>query len=257
MLDHPFLASPLGIFLVLAVGGSFLYLSLASLSYATFFVWKKARFLPDYVANPAELKKAITWGLVSVVGNAVLTAPIHHAIVTGRSSVYYDLDERGLGYFVFSVVVYLFVTETLIYWTHRALHHPVLYKWIHLKHHEFRKPTPFAGVAFNPLDSFLQALPHHLCALFLPVHVGVYLTMLTFVTVWAVAIHDRVSLVRWSALLYTGHHTIHHHYNKYNYGQFFSFWDRWAGTYKSPLDQPERFLLPRPLAETRPLAAAE
>ncbi len=124
MLDHPFLASPLGIFLVLAVGGSLLYLSLASLGYATFFVWKKDRFLPDYVANPAELKKAITWGLVSVVGNAVLTAPIHHAIVTGRSSVYYDLDERGLGYFVFSVAVYLFVTETLVYWTHRALHHP-------------------------------------------------------------------------------------------------------------------------------------
>ena len=151
-------------------------------------------------------------------------------------------------YLIASFGVYLFFTETLIYWTHRALHHRVLYKWIHLKHHEFRKPIPFAGVSFNPIDSFLQALPHHLCALFLPIHVGIYLGMLTLVTIWAVLIHDRVSFVRWGGLLYTGHHTIHHHYNKYNFGQFFTFWDRWGGTYKSPHDDPERFLLPRPEA---------
>jgi len=159
--------------------------------------------------------------------------------------VYFDPARYGYAWLVASFFVYLFLTETFVYWIHRGLHHRSLYTWLHLKHHEFRKPTPFAGVAFNPLDSFLQALPHHVCALLLPVHVSIYMGMLTFVAVWAVLIHDRVSIVRHPFVLYTGHHTIHHHFNKYNYGQFFTFWDRWGGTYKSPFEQPAKFLRPR------------
>ena len=90
------------------------------------------------------------------------------------------------------------------------------------------------SLSFNPLDSFFQALPHHLCAFLFPLHAGVSLLFISFVTIWAVAIHDRVSLVRHPWLNYTGHHTIHHHFSKYNYGQFFTFWDRVGGTYRAP-----------------------
>lgn len=242
--DLPFLDSMLGIFVFLSISGTLLYLTLAACTYQYFFVYKRATYIPDYVPDRAENKKAVLWGVISIVGNSALTAPVHFLIAQGKTAVYFDVAERGVPYLLVSALVYLFITETLIYWTHRALHHRLLYKWLHLKHHEFRKPTPWAGVAFNPLDSFLQALPHHLCALFLPIHIGLYLGMLTFVTVWAVMIHDRVSLVRWDFVNFTGHHTMHHHYNKYNFGQFFTFWDRWGGTYKSPSDAPEKFLLP-------------
>lgn len=235
-----------GIFVFLSVGGILTYLGLATLTYRYFFVRHRDRYLPEYEPDELDLRKAVFWGVVSVIGNAVLTAPIHYLVAAGHTRVYFDFAEHGWVWFVASIFVYLFVTETLIYWTHRALHHRTLYKWIHLKHHEFRKPTPYAGVAFNPLDSFLQALPHHLCVLFLPIHVSIYVVNLAFVLVWAVMIHDRVSIVRHPFVLFTGHHTIHHHFNKYNYGQFFTFWDRWGGTYKSPFEQPEKFLRPLP-----------
>ena len=56
-------------------------------------------------------------------------------------------------------------TETLVYWVHRSLHHPLLYRALHRYHHEFREPTPWVSMAFHPLDSFAQGAPYHLFAL--------------------------------------------------------------------------------------------
>src|SRR5581483_6613697 len=92
-----------------------------------------------------------------------------------------------------------------------------------------------------PLDSFAQALPHHLCAYLFPLHVWVYHGFVAIVTLWAVAIHDRVTWAPYGFINNTGCHTAHHWFNKYNYGQFFTFWDRLCGTYKDPRALPDRF----------------
>jgi len=67
-----------------------------------------------------------------------------------------------------------------------------------------------------------------------PVCVTDEFVMVTFVSIRSVLIHDRVSMVRWNVLNYTGHHTLHHWYYHCNYGQFFTFWDRLMGTYRDP-----------------------
>jgi lathosterol oxidase len=128
----------------------------------------------------------------------------------------------------------LVVSETTIYWVHRALHWGPLYRRVHDKHHSFKVPTPFSGLAFRPLDAFAQGIPHHVLAFLVPIHMGVYLVSLSFVTIWAVMIHDRVSFVRWKGINYTGHHTLHHWYGSYNFGQYFTVWDRLMGTYRDP-----------------------
>jgi lathosterol oxidase len=43
-----------------------------------------------------------------------------------------------------------------------------------------------------------------------------------------------VPLVRWRGINNTSHHTVHHWFQKYNLGQFFTLWDRIGGTYRSP-----------------------
>jgi lathosterol oxidase len=105
----------------------------------------------------------------------------------------------------------------MIYWVHRALHWGPLYRHVHDKHHAFKVPTPYVGLAFRPLDAFFQGLPHHVLAFVLPIHIGLYLVSLAFVTVWAVMIHDRISFVRWKGINFTGHHTLHHWYENYNF----------------------------------------
>ncbi len=226
--------TPLNTFLVLTIGGLALYFGLSGLSYLIFFVWGKKRFHPTYEADPAANKQAMKWGVFGTLGNVMLTAPIHLLIANGYSQVYWDVSDYGWGWLAGSLVVYLMFTETCIYWIHRALHGDFLYSRLHKYHHEWRATTSWVSMAFHPLDSFAQALPHHLCVFLFPVHGLLYLTMVSFVSVWSVIIHDRVSFVRWNWINYTGHHTLHHWFFKYNYGQFFTVWDKMMGTWRDP-----------------------
>lgn len=228
---------PLATFLFLTITGYTFYLVMAIVSYLVFFRWKRRRFNPDYVPDWAENKKALKLAFFSIMGNAVVTAPIHVLIATGYSRVYFDVDDYGWGWLLLTIPMMLLVTETLVYWAHRVLHMGLLYTKLHRYHHEFHRPTPFVAVAFHPADSFLQALPHHLCAFLFPVHISVYMASVMLVTVWAVIIHDQVTFVRNPAVNYTDHHTMHHWFYDYNFGQYTTIWDRICGTYRSPRDR--------------------
>ena len=230
-------------FLFILTSGALLYFVASGLSYWYIFVHKKEKYHPKYKKNKKEIKKSIKWAMISLGGNAVVTAPIHLLIVKDHSMIYHNITDHSIAWLITSIILYLFVTETAIYWIHRWLHWRKPYRYLHYYHHQFRRPTPWASVSFHPVDSFAQALPHHLCAFLFPVHIFVYLGFLTFVTLWAVMIHDRVSFISWKWINYTGHHTAHHWYNNYNFGQFFTFWDRIGGTYRDPDTLPEAALI--------------
>jgi len=227
---------PLVIFASLSIGALALFFVLAGVSYGYFFVWKKDRFHPSYVADPAENRSAIKWSIIGILGNAALISPIHYVIADGHSKLYYSVSDLGWGYLIASIPIMLIFTETCIYWIHRALHWGPLYQRIHRIHHQYQRPTTFVGLAFNPLDSFLQGLPHHIGVFFFPMYIWAYLISLSFVYLWAVMIHDRVSFVRWGLINNTGRHTLHHWYYDYNFGQYTTIWDRLCGTHRSPYE---------------------
>jgi lathosterol oxidase len=215
-------------FYVLTSGSSYLY----------YWMLRVDRFFPPEQRRKNEwtaVKQEWLWSFYNMVGNAALTAPIYTLVVSGRSKVYFDVAEHGVPYLFCSAALQLVITELLVYWAHRLLHRPSLYKRLHIYHHQFRTPSPWASMAFHPLDSFAQALPHHLCAFLFPVHIGVYFFAIMFLQVWSTLIHERVSWTRSAVLNSTAHHTAHHKLNGYNYGQFFTLCDRIFGTYKSPL----------------------
>lgn len=266
-IKRPVIANLLGLpdtpgmmFVVFAVFGMLYFFLIASVAYYVYFYRFRSRFHPDYKLDAKEMKSAIQWAIIGIVGNAALMLPIHMLIAKDYSKMYYDVSEHGWGWLVAQVVVLLLFTETLIYWTHYAFHRvPWLWKHIHERHHKYRVPTPYSALSFNPMDSFLQAVPHHIAAFFFPLHAGVYLASVTFVTLWAVCIHDRVSFVRWPWLNYTDHHTLHHWYSDFNLGQYFTVWDRLMGTYRSPkvdyADVPEGIIY-RPRRGYAPVATA-
>jgi lathosterol oxidase len=233
LLTHAVATLP-GTFLLLSIAGLLFMLPLVLGSYFVFFVWHKRRFHPRFVADVATNRRALVLSVLNVVGSAALTSPVHWLIIGGHTRVYYSIADRGWGWFVTSIVLYLVVVETTVYWIHRALHTRWLYKHVHRLHHEHRVPTPLSSYSFHPLDAFLQAVPQHLFVLFVPVHLGVYVVFLSFTAVWTVLIHDRVPFVHWRGINNTDHHTVHHWFQKYNLGQFFTLWDRLGGTYRDP-----------------------
>jgi lathosterol oxidase len=230
--------SIVGSFVLLFVGGVLFYLFTSGTSWLYYCVLRRPRFFPGWDPTTPEehaiRRKEWLWAFYNLLGNALLTAPIHHAIVVGRTRVYYSIADHGWGWYLASFGVVLFITEPLVYWAHRLLHHPFLYKHVHLPHHQFRQPTPWTSMAFHPLDSFAQAAPHHLLLFLLPLHLSVYAFFLMFLQVWSTFIHERVTWVRWAPINYTACHTLHHKLNKSNYGQFFTYCDRLWGSYKSP-----------------------
>src|SRR6266700_1708617 len=116
-----------------------LYAAVASLAYAYYFCRGRARFMPDYRLNRAELLHAIRWSVYGIVGNALLLLPIQPLVAHGYSRVYADFGDYGWAYLPLSLALVVAFAETCIYWIHRALHRQPLYRWLHRYHHRYRE----------------------------------------------------------------------------------------------------------------------
>ncbi|XP_077984819.1 fatty acid hydroxylase domain-containing protein 2-like [Glandiceps talaboti] len=56
------------------------------------------------------------------------------------------------------LVIYLVVEEIGFFYTHRLLHHPVLYKRIHKLHHEWTAPIGIVAVYSHPIEYFTSGV---------------------------------------------------------------------------------------------------
>ena len=98
-------------------------------------------------------------------------------------------------------------------------------------------PTPFASHAFHPVDGFMQSLPYHLYVFLFPMHKFTYLLLFVAVNFWTVSIHDgcyQVPDILKPVVNGSAHHMDHHVYYNYNYGQYFTLWDRLCGSFRNP-----------------------
>lgn len=87
------------------------------------------------------------------------------------------------------------------------------------------------------MDGFLQGFPYHLYPFLFPLHKVLYLALYVFVNIWTISIHDgnyRVPAALTSVINGAAHHTDHHLFFEYNYGQYFTLWDRLGGSYRHP-----------------------
>lgn len=161
-----------------------------------------------------------------------------YLIENNMTKVYFYIDEIGGWPYYFAYLgLYLLFVEVGIYWVHRTLHeNKFLYKYIHGLHHKYNKAltlTPWASIAFNPIDGLLQASPYVIGLFVLPVHYFTHVGLLFFSGVWATNIHDAV-WADFEPIMGAKYHTVHHTHYHYNFGQFFIFADWFFGTLRVP-----------------------
>ncbi|KAK2460976.1 hypothetical protein APHAL10511_007446 [Amanita phalloides] len=233
------------------IGIHVLYFVFAGLSYMFVFnheMMRHPRFLPN------QIKLEIQTSLRSFPGMILLTLPWFQAEVMGYSKLYNGVDTYGYFYFFASIPLFLVFTDYCIYWIHRWLHIPFLYKIFHKPHHKWIIPTPFASHAFHPVDGYLQSVPYHLFIFIFPLHRMLYLVLFVFVNFWSILIHDSDMITGHpleKIINGPAHHTLHHLYFTVNYGQYFTWADRYNGSYR----QPESHL--DPLLEVQGIAASK
>jgi len=152
------------------------------------------------------------------------------------SYIYYDINDYGWAYFALSVIMHIIFDEFWTYWAHRWLHtYHFLYKYLHESHHLPVDVTPYAALAFHPLDALMQGIPTMTSCFFFPIHYNFYLYYLAITAIWAIFIHDNAPVLPIKLLLYCTHHTIHHEPGigkLRNYGKFTSVMDRIMGSYE-------------------------
>ena len=159
-------------------------------------------------------------------------------IEQGFTQVYYTVQEiGGLHWYLLTQFLYFTMVEIGIYWMHRTLHtNKFLYKHVHMLHHKYNSAdtlTPWASIAFHPLDGILQASPYVALLPFIPCHYVTHVAHVFFTAIWATYIHDAMD---WNVdpIMGSKYHTLHHTHYVYNYGQIFTFCDRFWGTYQVP-----------------------
>lgn len=201
---------------------------------------------PKFINDQIRLE--IATALKAVPTMAALTVPFFVAEVRGWSFMYESVSDSadrhillwvfGEAYNLVQIPLFLMYTDCGVYWIHRALHSRALYKHLHKPHHKWIVPTPFASHAFHPIDGWAQSLPYHIFPFVFPMQKLAYIALFTFVQLWTVMIHDGFFVLNSRFINGTACHAVHHLEFNYNFGQYFTLWDRIGGSYKQPRVKP-------------------
>jgi Delta7-sterol 5-desaturase len=228
------------------------YLLLASLAFLIFYVLLKKKI----AGKKIQQKFPRLLDYTREIGFSILTIFIMAfipAIVIGSPSLskytrfYTDIQQHSMIWFVLAFPVMAIIHDTYFYWMHRAIHHPRVFKLIHLVHHQSTNPSPFAAYAFHPLEAILEAGIFLVFVFTIPVHFYHLIFFFLFMIIYNVYGHlgwelypkgfSKHWLGKW--INTSVNHNLHHQYFKGNYGLYFLFWDRLMGTIRPDYD--ERF----------------
>lgn len=136
-----------------------------------------------------------------------------------------------------TLVAMLIASDANFYWSHRLLHHPLVYKRWHKLHHTCKHPVPWTSLYVAPGEFFVAILSSFLMPLWFAALVGLYVPQMTphyhtyaaylaIATFSLVMSHDGMRL----PLLDASHHDRHHLHFVGNYGTRIGVWDWLMGT---------------------------
>ena len=196
------------LYLITWIFGMVLYFVFATLSYV--FVFDKTTF-----QHPKFLKKQIAMEIrqcmAAMPGMAVLTAIAFTAEVRGHAKLYDAPSDAPFHLYNYLQFPFFFLfTDCFIYFIHRGLHHPKIYKSLHKAHHKWIMPSPFASHAFHPLDGFAQSVPYHVFPFIFPLQKFAYIALFGFINIWTIMIHDGEYVADSPIINGAACHTMHH-----------------------------------------------
>ncbi len=147
--------------------------------------------------------------------------------------IYQDIAERGWLYWLVSLPLYVLLWDLVFYGTHLVLHMPWVYRHSHFRHHAFRPPVAWSGIAIDPFETILSGiLPYTVPLLIAPFHIYTVYVLNMLLLIWATVLHSSANWRGNAIWIGTTDHNLHHAYGlrNYNFAAVFTFWDRLFGT---------------------------
>lgn len=195
------------------------------------------RIDPAY-PDARHLRREVLFSLLSIGVYAVIGVGLTFAALAGWTRLYFDFDSHGWPYWIASVAALLVLHDAYFYWTHRLMHHRLLFKYFHRLHHRSHNPSPWAAYAFAPPEAFVQGMFLTATAFALPLHPTAILVFILHQIFRNALGHSGFEIfpARWQRhpilkwINTTSHHHLHHSKGRGNYGLYFLWWDRLVGT---------------------------
>lgn len=218
------------------------YFIAASIAYLLFWVvfkkhWQHRmvqRKWPKASQKWSEFKYSMSTVVIfSLVGFSIVQLKLG-----GYTQVYDHIADYSWGWFFGSIALMFIAHDGYYYWVHRWMHHPKLFKYVHLVHHKSTNPSPWAAYSFHPIEAVLEAFIYVIFVFAMPVHGLALMIFLISMIVRNVVSHLGMEILpRWfirnkwlNWMTTTTHHDLHHKNFNTNYGLYFTWWDRWIGT---------------------------
>ncbi|MCX8020989.1 MAG: sterol desaturase family protein [Chitinophagaceae bacterium] len=233
-----FLLAALIIFIVVTAR----YFIVSGLFYVIFYVWKRKKWTARKI-NPrdypkGQFRKEIIRSILTSILFGLSGALLLWMWQKGYARIYVNVRDYPLWWLPVSLFLALFLQETYYYWLHRWMHIPSVYRLVHQWHHDSHIASPWTAFSFHPIEGLIQAAFLPLLLLFLPMHVGTLIVMLIIMSVTSVINHLDIEIYpSWFAgvpllrsFIGATHHSLHHKQFKYNYGLYFTWWDKWMQT---------------------------
>ncbi|MCA6073657.1 sterol desaturase family protein [Fulvivirga sedimenti] len=193
-----------------------------------------ARKLVKSGLNKAQTRKEIGWAIISALIFTVFTMLLIIGRQHGIFLIYIDINEYPLWWIPAGIVLILLLHEAYYYWLHRWMHLPGVYRLVHKTHHESVQTSVYTAFSFHPIESLLQAIYLPLVLTFIPVNLFVLIGLLVLMTISATVNHAGIEVFpsgaigQWMGKWLVGstHHHVHHTKFRYNFGLYFTFWDK-------------------------------
>jgi sterol desaturase/sphingolipid hydroxylase (fatty acid hydroxylase superfamily) len=196
--------------------------------------YKNWRIQPKKRSTPQIIRYEIKYSIISIFIFTIVNASIYVASLKGYTQIYYHIREYGWPYFFLSFVLMMIIHDAWFYFTHVFMHHPKVFKHVHLVHHQSKDPSPYSSFSFHPIEAFIQAGILIVISFIMPVNV-------IALTIWQLVqlvlnvmghcgyeVYPRFitnnKFFAWKTA--ATHHNMHHSKFNGNYALYFTWWDK-------------------------------
>lgn len=215
----------------------FAYFIFAGTAYYIFYIlFKKViknRIIQKKLEKKDKILDEIKYSLSTIFIFTFNFAVVYHLQEKGYTRHYSDVSEYGVFYLFVSAALMIVLHDTYFYWGHRLMHHPLIYRYVHLVHHKSTNPSPWAAYAFHPLEAFVEIGILYVIVFTIPyneISIAMWWTYMLLLNVMGhlgievfPANFLEKGILKWHNS--PTHHNMHHKYFNYNYGLYFNVWD--------------------------------
>lgn len=195
------------------------------------------RIQAQQIVNAQQIKRELKNAFFTLGVGVLFSSIVLVLNSQGYSKIYTDVTAHNTFWSVGGFFILLLIDDTWFYWCHRLLHHPKLFRHVHLEHHKSIDVNPFTSLSFHFLEPFLLSFWIFPVAFLIPV----YAPVLLLIQLWGLL--DNIKSHLGYELYPAGfnnsplrfftsstYHNMHHRKFKGNYGVHFRFWDKLLGT---------------------------